>query len=282
MATSSFNNFLSWDGGGGQFGGAGAGGSWDDADRSQQRLSDSNLPAGAVPEPAVTSININRLTSTTQAAQGSQTNKTDNIDFRVRLKVPPEYADAVAKSSLNEYIKDQKMILFPLTPLINVSQNAEYDQQKPIHSNQSFYFYKSSSADKITIQAKWPVQDERDAANWLAAVHMFRALLKMRFGSDSDAGSPPPVCRLMAYGTYVLDNVPVVVSSFRVDLPDSVDYYRHGRATTGSSDDTFKVNMVPVFSTLNVDFIPVYSRQEILNSSVSAWLKGTDRIRGLL
>ena len=50
-------------------------------------------------------------------------------------------------------------------------------------------------------------------------MHLGRVLTKMPFGDDPNAGSPPPVCRLFAYGDYQLDATPVVVKQFKIDYP---------------------------------------------------------------
>ena len=253
-----------------------------DTEKSQQRLSDSKIPEGGVPDKQISAqVNINTARPDTQGAQQTTSINNDNSDLRVRIKIPPAYIKG-AKSIYNEYIRSTSSILFPVTPLINLQHTADYESQKIVHTNQAFFFYKNTSVDRITITAKWPVQDESDAGNWLAAVHLFRALMKMRFGTDSYSGSPPPVCRLFAYGSYVLDNIPVSVAGFRLDLPDQVDYYRYGRNTSGSTDDSYKVNMVPTISTFNIDLVPMYSREEMLNSSVTGWLSGEQRVAGLL
>jgi hypothetical protein len=47
----------------------------------------------------------------------------------------------------------------------------------------------------------------------------------MRYGEgDPLRGAPPPVLVFSAYGTYMFENVPVVVQNFSVQLPDEVDY----------------------------------------------------------
>ena len=44
------------------------------------------------------------------------------------------------------------------------------------------------------------------------------------FSGGSAAGNPPPIVNLNGYGDYVFNNVPVVIKSFEVSLPNDVDY----------------------------------------------------------
>jgi hypothetical protein len=43
-------------------------------------------------------------------------------------------------------------------------------------------------------------------------------------GSDPKAGNPPPIVFLNGYGTYVFKNVPVVITSVNITLPQDCDY----------------------------------------------------------
>jgi hypothetical protein len=57
-------------------------------------------------------------------------------------------------------------------------------------------------------------------------------------GTDNPAGNPPIILRLSGYGDYVFKNVPVVVNSFSIELPNNVDYIgtNVGVAAAGAPD----------------------------------------------
>jgi hypothetical protein len=82
---------------------------------------------------------------------------------------------------------------------------------------------------------------------------------------DPDSGSPPPVCRLDAYGEDMMTNVPVAITSVRIELPDSVDYFTHQDAEGG-------MNSVPVVSTIAVTCLPMFSRREMQQFNVAGYL----------
>ena len=186
-------------------------------------------------------------------------------DLRVILRVPPAYLTGKTVGP-SKILSENGGILFPYTPQISFDTQASYGNVNPLHSNYTQYFYKNSSVSAIQINGRFTVQNEKDGAVWLATQHLLRALVKMRFGSDKNAGSPPPICRLEGYGDYQLRNVPVVVTSFKFDFPDTVDYIQ----IKGS----FENSLVPTSSVLSLSLIPMYSRREIQNYSVDKFLSG--------
>lgn len=198
---------------------------------------------------------------------------TDTIsnDTRVRIIVPNDYLTTLT-SGANSALKTLKGVIFPYTPTVSIKHSADYNEQKPIHSNYSIYFYQRSKVDPINISGKFVVQNENDANTYIATVHLLRSLTKMRSGGatgDADSGAPPPVCRLNAYGTFMLQNVPVVISSFSINLPDNIDYYTVGK--TGNAG-IYEKTSVPTLSTIEVTCIPVYSRDEMRKFNVTQWL----------
>jgi hypothetical protein len=117
-------------------------------------------------------------------------------------------------------------MVFPYTPSIKISHTANYDEQSMTHQNYQFISYQNSKMERIGITAPFFVEDAVQAQYWLAAVHYFRSVTKMFTGSDagSSAGSPPPIVYLSGYGDFVFKNIPVVVTSFSVDLSSDTNY----------------------------------------------------------
>lgn len=193
-------------------------------------------------------------------------------DLRVKIRVPPKYLTRFTKGLSNELI-DLGGIIFPYTPSISYELKADYASTSPTHSNFAINFYQKSSVGSISISGKFSVENANDAGAYLATVHLLRALTRMRSGGasggDTDSGAPPPVCRLDAYGDMMLNNVPVAISSFKVELPDGVDYY------TLPDHPEFGANSVPTMSTLSVTCVPMYSRDEMQKFSVTGYLEKT-------
>ena len=209
---------------------------------------------------------------------GAQAQWSEAKDLRVKLRVPNEYLKGPSAGPAN-ILQKNGGILFPYTPTISMENQAQYAGQNPLHSNYPLYFYKNSSVGPITLTAKFTVQNEFEGAVLLGVLHLLRSLTKMKWGNDPDAGSPPPVCRFDAYGDYMLYNVPVAVTGWRHELPDSVDYITVGRP---GSPQTYGRTMVPVLSTINLTLNVMYSRREMLEYNVKDWLSGGLRYRGYL
>lgn len=201
-------------------------------------------------------------------------------DLRAKLRVPSEYiTPGTPAAGPNDIIYKNGGILFPYTPLVSMDNKAEYNSQTPPHSNFAQYFYKNSTVGPINVTGKFTVQNEFEGAVLLGTIHLLRSLIKMRFGDDPLAGSPPPVCRFDAYGDYMFYNIPVAISSWRQEIPEGVDFITVGRP---GSATTYGHSLVPVISTINIELNVMYSRREMLSHNVPDWLSGNLRYKGYL
>jgi hypothetical protein len=115
-------------------------------------------------------------------------------------------------------------LIFPYTPIINISSGAAYQKIQTTHTNYTFHAFQSSDPGQITITAPMNVEDATQGLYWIAAVHYLRSLTKMFSGNDPKAGNPPPVVMLNGYGNYVFKNVPVVVTNMSISLDSQCDY----------------------------------------------------------
>ena len=210
------------------------------------------------------------------AANANGMTRNGKTDLRTKILVPSSYLTQLT-SGYNNVLSNLQGIIFPYTPTISLEHKAEYTSQNPLHSNYSINFYKHSAVGDINIIGIFTVQTVADAVTYLSTIHLLRALTKGRFGgSDPLRGSPPPVCRLWSYGTFMLQNVPVAITSFRHDLNPDVDYFY-------LKDGVFQEAYVPVRSSIVLNCKPMYSRKEMLDATVPDWLGSKNqRSSGLL
>jgi hypothetical protein len=199
-------------------------------------------------------------------------------DMRVKLRVPPSYLVGPGAGP-DGILTKLGGILWPYTPQVSVNSAAAYAQNKVTHSNYNFYNYQSSSVGPISVSGKFTAQNEAEAAIILSVQHVLRALIKMKWGDDTNAGAPPPICRLDAFGDSQFKNIPCAVADFKVELPDGVDYIAVGRA---SNLKGWGNTMVPTSCTISVTLNIMYSRQEMMNYSVDKWLQGALAGKGYL
>jgi hypothetical protein len=220
---------------------------------------------------ALQGVQINALPRTVDPANRAPAVVRVNSDMRVRIVVPPSYL-TVYTSGFNNELSAEGIggIIFPYTPTISYSHKAEYAPSNPTHSNFTIYSYQRSSLSEFTIAGKFTVQNKKDAGVYLATLRLLSALTKMRSNSDSLAGAPPPVCRLRAYGDQMMDNVPIAITGVKIDYPDNIDYYNIDAGTSGSL--SYQTASVPTISTITVSCIPMYSRREMQQFSVTGWL----------
>lgn len=247
-------------------------------------LTENNDPVfvgGGVVEPATQAsanssrIDAQKLSAKSGSGPSAQATWKEASDLRAILRVPPKYITGFTDPS--GQLSQFGGIVFPYTPQIGFSESATYNAINPLHSNYTIYTYKNSAVGSISLSAKFTVQNEKDGIVLLGVIHLLRALTKMKFGPDSDAGAPPPVCRLNAYGSFMLKNIPVTVADFRHDLPEGVDYISVGR-----NNSTFGPNLLPVLSTITLTLNPTYSRSEMMAAGVDTWLSGGFAGKGYL
>jgi hypothetical protein len=211
------------------------------------------------------------------AAEVNITNGEGMDDSRVKIRVPPKYlVDLTSGSPGRNELKKLGGIIFPYTPSISYEHKADYSNVPVMHSNFALNFYQRSYVTNISISGKFTVQNDYDASVYLSTVHLLRSLTKMLSGGEDNSGSPPPVCRLDAYGDFMLKNVPVAISNFKFELPDGVDYFT-------INEGPFKQTSVPTISTISLTLIPMYSRAEMQKFTVSDWLSNENiRKSGIL
>ena len=217
-------------------------------------------------------------------------------DWAVKVTVSDSvYNDLMADAPIfPESFKKFKGIRFPVTPFINMSHSAAYDARSVVHNNYPYYAYQNSQVDQMTIAGAFPVQNKNDGLNWMATLHFLRTVTKMYYGGGTNAGNPPPVCRLNGYGDYVYKDVPIVITNFTVELREQVDYigvnvptgpnqsainealvgtvdpgltadagYIQGSNVTSAVESSGSVNYVPTDSLISITVVPVYSRNKI-------------------
>ena len=147
-------------------------------------------------------------------------------DWRVRISLGPK-ADVLykdPKNTLMKALKDTDGVIFPYTPKISMTHQADYSTDTPTHSNYAMQFYKNSQVQEIQISGEFTVQNNDEGAYVLAAIYFFRAATKMFFGQGNHAGNPPPLVFLDGLGDHYLPHVPCVITSFAHDMPQEVDF----------------------------------------------------------
>lgn len=213
------------------------------ADSAANRLTASGLTNGAVIQRSVNETSVSRFPSAGR-------------DLRVKISDPSRRISALG-GALEPLKQTDYKVVFPFTPEITVSHNANYTPNNPTHSNYEYLFYQNSTVSEININGIFVARTPNDADYVLAVQHFFRSVTKMFYGGDDIAGLPPIVCRLEGHGDLQFSYVPVVITGFSSTLPSDVDYISATDPTKGR---------VPTSQTLSIQAKPIYSRSRITNN----------------
>jgi hypothetical protein len=228
-------------------------------------------------------------------ARAKWSGRNDKRDWRVRLEIPTGadalYEALMADNDLLAPLRDARGIFWPLTPAVVIQHSANYNPLSQTHSNYPFQAYQNSQVDSMNIIGEFPVQNQQDAAHWVATVNFLRTVTKMFFGKEQPLkGNPPPILHLSGYGDHMFQKVPVIINTFNVELRPGIDYIstrqdnvylntgrqtarelqRQGQVHPNRLDQTW----APTLSNISVLVTPVYSRDSIKNFSLADFARG--------
>lgn len=195
-------------------------------------------------------------------------------DWRVRLSVAPraDYLYQDLDNKLLEPLIETNGCVWPYTPNITMAYSAKYHKDSPTHSNYPIHTYQNSEVSTIGITGDFTAQTPKEAKYLLACMMFLRSSTKMFWGSDPEAGMPPPILYLNGYGTHFFPNVPVVVTNYTANLPEDTDYIEafieEARINdSGNKPESNKLGKlltrIPASVTMSVTVEPVYSRLKV-------------------
>ncbi|AUS03010.1 hypothetical protein NVP2275O_429 [Vibrio phage 2.275.O._10N.286.54.E11] len=156
------------------------------------------------------------------------------VDRRVRLRprdgaegyvYGDDASEGPVRPGLLSILRTTNGMIWPTTPTINVSQAANYESTQPTHSVAAYNTFENTANTTITVAGEFHVGNASEAYYLLASIHFLRTLTKMDFGrSSSTRGTPPPVMLFSAYGSYMFNDIPVVVKNTNFEFRNDVDY----------------------------------------------------------
>ncbi len=186
-------------------------------------------------------------------------------DWRIKVTCP-----ALSFSGVMAPLGNAGGVIFPHTPQVNVTYQANYGAQRFTHSNYPHYTYENSEIQAIQINAEFTAQNASEAEVVLGCIYFFRAATKMYFGSSANAGNPPPLVFLDGYGEYYFPHVPCLVTQFNHVMPSEVDYIE--------SNGT----RIPTISTISIQLQPAYSKNTITGFDLDGFAAGQLIDRGFI
>ena len=227
-------------------------------------------------------------------ARAKWSGRSDKTDWRVRLQVPDgpltEFFD-FDNNPILQPLAASKGIFWPLTPAVIIQHSANYNAMDQVHSNFPHQAYQNSQVDSFNVIGEYPVQNSEDAKHWIATINFLRTATKMFFGADDGLdglkGNPPPIMHFYGYGDHMFNKVPVVISTFNVELKPGIDYISTKQSNTPyrelngpdagfdlSADQAAAQSWAPTLSLISVLLTPIYSRDSIKNFSMKKFVNG--------
>ena len=249
-------------------------------DPSKARLAVAGLADKLVGRSDVSTKNGNAAKKPADATfLGSNQSSETVTDWRVKLSLAP---GAVTLYNLNtntllDPIYKTNGVIFPITPVIQLTHIAKYSPGSLTHSNYAMQFYEGSEVGSININGEFTVQNIEEGQYLMAVIYFLRAATKMYWGGqDIDAGTPPPMLYLTGYGKHYFPNVPCVLTSFMHTLPDDKDYVEV--PTVGGTG----VTRLPTQSSIQIVLQPIYSRTSVSKFDLESYANGSMITGGFL
>lgn len=170
-----------------------------------------------------TNFNLGRGNGTSISFVGDITGANSPSDWRVYLIDRDGYL--VNQFDAFQPLKETSNgIVFPYTPSITMSYRAQYENIQGVQTNYPIPTYQNSMVDTISVRGTFTANSRKEAQYLLSVLHFLRSATKSRFGSDPQAGTPPPILYLRGYGEGMFNDVPVVITQAGYTLPAEVDY----------------------------------------------------------
>jgi hypothetical protein len=200
-------------------------------------------------------------TSTDSAVSASSATSSTTGTTALNTPTASGTGSASTGNNLLSILYDTDGLLFPYTPQIAVSQAVDYKNTELVHTNGDIAYYSRTPSVTLEVSADFTVQNQREGRYALAALHFLRTVSKMYFGdTDSQigvAGLPPPVLIFTGYGTYIFNNLPVILKSHNYSFDKTANM-------VSFSTDSGVMNLPSMFSvsmSLQVQQTPQAMRQ---------------------
>lgn len=137
---------------------------------------------------------------------------------------PPKIRSAPTPATVMAPLRSTNGLVFPYTPQIRWGNDNDYQSLGLVHVNSDYSYFIRQNQMIINISGEFTAQNDREGKYMLAAIHFLSSNSKMRFGAtDRKRGLPPPVLLLSGYGKFIFPDIPVLIRSWNIDYPNTVD-----------------------------------------------------------
>ena len=190
-----------------------------------------------------------------------------SYDWRARLRPKKggenEFYQKTEDGDNRDYllrpIKESGGMVWQYTPQIMVQGQTNYAQAHMQGMNYQINTFQNATPPMLPVTADFTANDIYEARYLLAIFTFLRICGKGTFGDSAVAagnyGRPPPVLLFEYMGDHMFNKVPVVMTSYNIQLPEEVDYVPVKVGTT--------VTHVPTRTNIMVNLEPTYTPQKL-------------------
>ena len=248
---------------------------------SPPRNADSNLLFGAR---NLSELQLrNRLAQqSNQAAALDVSNEgslSSNKDWRARLR-PKKAGDLLAYRTTNPSeaallgpIMESGGLVFQYTPRFFLSGTANYHIHEAQGMNYPILSYINSTPPNFPVTSDFTANNIDEARYILAVMTFLKVMTKSEFGDTAVgrgvAGAPPPVLLFEYLGDHGFNKVPVVIRSYTMEYPDTVDYVPVVTKLQGKETVTYVPTATNIMIDLAVSYTPAKMRKRFDLQSIT-------------
>jgi hypothetical protein len=140
------------------------------------------------------------------------------------------------------------VVVFEASVPVSENRSVNYDSYSVVHLPTDIWSYRNTSARRFSINGNFISRTPDEASENARHVDLIRSWALPDFGGS---GATPPILRLTAYGNNNIDDVQVILFSYSVQYPDTVDYIFRGEVP------------MPVITPISLELVEVYSPKQI-------------------
>jgi hypothetical protein len=139
-------------------------------------------------------------------------------------------------------------VIFEASVPVSESRNVNYDSYGVIHLPTDIWAYRNTSSRRFSMSGNLVSRTPSEASQNAKNIDLIRSWALPDFGGT---GATPPILRLTAYGNNNINNVKVLLSSYSIQFPDTVDYIFTGTVP------------MPVIMNVTIELVEAYSPLEV-------------------
>ncbi len=191
----------------------------------------------------------------------------ESYDWRARLR--PKNGGLTKFYSRAGLSETEQALMDPLeasggmvwqhTPQLFLQTTVDYDQKQMQGMNYPINTYNNGGPREVTVTGNFTANDVHEARYVLAVITFLRVATKSYFGdaalANGDFGTPPPVMLFEYLGDHGFNRVPMVITSWNMDLSSDIHY-----VPVVVNDTT---TYVPTVTNLAVTLLPTFTPQKV-------------------